>query len=464
MRFLRCVMAAAAIGIAASSAVAQDRGIGIAAVVDDQVISTVDLAERMALVIGTTGLPDTPETRGRILPQIMHQLVDEKLQMEEAQRDGITVSDAKLKEGIAHIEQQNGKGSGSLDAFLESKGLSKLSMYSQMRAQLAWAEIVTKKLRPKIKISDQEVARYTHRSAPPPRPAAAAATPAVSTPQGKVKEVLIAAIHLPVDAPENEVSIRKLADKLAHDIRSGASFEAVATQFSSTTGGPKAMAPFWVELDQMDKAIVTALYRVNKGGVTDPVRTPTGYQIIKLIDVKRGSAPEAPGAAPTASAAPVAAAPDEEPRAELAFKQILMTLKPDAKPKEAEVLLKLAKEVQQSPGKCEEKSMAGAGDLSDLDFRITLARAISSDMPEKMRDFLLKLKVGQAGDPVITPQGIRVFVLCERIDLEPAKRTKTTAEAEEGARQAIYTEKLELEAQKYMRDLRRQAFIEVRVH
>jgi predicted ATPase with chaperone activity len=52
-------------------------------------------------------------------------------------------------------------------------------------------------------------------------------------------------------------------------------------------------------------------------------------------------------------------------------------------------------------------------------------------------------------------------MLCERIDLPP---TKKAAESEDSVRQAIYTEKLELEAQKYMRDLRRQAFIEVRIH
>jgi peptidyl-prolyl cis-trans isomerase SurA len=454
MRLKRFVLATAAILIAAP-ALAQDRGIGIAAVVDDQVISSVDLADRMALVIGTTGLPDTPETRSRIMPQIIRQLVDEKLQMQEAARDGITVSDAKLKEGIAHIEQQNGKAPGSLDAFLDSKGLSKLSMYAQVRAQIAWSEIVLKKIRPRIKISDQEIARYAHRKEAAATPTAASAALA-KAPQGKVQEVLIATIQLPVDAPENEANIRKLAEKLAHDIRSGASFEAVAAQFSSSTGGPRA-TPFWVDPSQMDKAIVAAVARAGKGGVTDPVRTPLGYQIIKLIDIRRGPAPAVPATATT----PAVAAEQEAP-AELAFKQILMSLKPDAKPKEAEVLLQLAREVQQSPGKCEEKSMAGAGDLSDLDFRVTLTRALSSDLPEKLRDFLLKLHVGQASDPVITPQGVRLFMLCERIDLPPSK--KAPAESEDAVRQAIYAEKLELEAQKYLRDMRRQAFIEVRMH
>jgi peptidyl-prolyl cis-trans isomerase SurA len=276
------------------------------------------------------------------------------------------------------------------------------------------------------------------------------------SPEGKVEEVLIETIHIPVDAPKNEGGVQKLAGSLAREIRGGASFEAVASQFSSHTGGMAATDPFWVEAAQVDPAIAEALLKTPKGGVTDPVRTATGYQIVKLVDVRR--------AAPSSSSEATEAS-ETETRAELAFKQILMTLKPDAKPREAQLLLQLAKEVQQSPGRCEDKTMAGAGDLSSMDFRVTLTRAMSGDLPDKLRDFLMKLKVGQASDPVITPQGIRLFMLCERIDLPAGKVIETAGgSGDESIRQAIYAEKLELEAQKYMRDLRREAFIEIRMH
>jgi len=410
-------------------------GFGITAVVDDQVVSTVDVGDRVALVMGMTNIPDTAENRARITPQIVRQLIDEKLEMEEATRDGISISDPKLREGIAKIERQNGKAQGSLEQFVEAKGLSKLSLYAQVRAQMAWSEVVLKKIRPRIKISDREVASYVRRKE------ASAAT------AGKIQEVQIATIHIPVDTPANEANVQKLAEKLVGEIRAGASFEAVASQFSSHTGGAQTTDPFWVEAAQVDPAIATALTKTSKGGITDPVRTPTGYQIVKFIDERR-------------AADATAAAADVDARAELAFKQILMTLKPDAKPKEAELLLKLAKEVQQSPGKCEDRSMAGAGDLSEMDFKVTLTRALSSDLPEKLRDFLLRLSVGTVSEPVITPQGIRLFMLCERIDLPPAKSAGPVGD--ESIRQSIYAEKLELEAQKYMRDLRREAFVEIR--
>jgi len=425
---MRVLMLIGVLFYAGTALAATPDSIGIAAVVDDQVISTVDLNDRVALIMGTTGIPDTEENRAKLAPQILRQLIDEKLELQDAAHASITISDAKLQEGIAQIERQSNKPPGSLEQFLQSKGLSKASFLAQVRGQMAWSEIVLKKIRPKIRISDQEAARYVKKA------------------QGssKVEEVQIATIQLPVDAPKNEPAVHKLADKLAGEIQSGASFEAIAAQFSSDTGGKKAEA-FWVELPQLDPAIAAAIGKTIKGGVTDPVRTAVGYQIVKFIDTRQVQKQ---------------AATAEEPHMELAFKQILMTLKPDAKQQEAELLLQLAKEVKKSPGKCEEKTMAGAGDLAALDFTVTLLRSQASDVPERLRALLLKLKVGEVSEPIITPQGIRLFMLCERIET-PASKAIMSAE-DDAARESIYREKLELEAQKYLRNLRREAFVEIR--
>jgi peptidyl-prolyl cis-trans isomerase SurA len=412
---------------------------GIVAVVDDQAISTLDVNNRIALVMVTTGIPDTPENRARIAPQVLHQLVDEQLQMEEAARDGITISDAKLHEGIALLEKQSGRAPGSMEAYIDEKGLSKLSFYQQVRAQMAWTEIVIKKIRPDIRISDQEIKRFVKRKEESPK-------------QQQEAEVLITTIQLPVDSAGSDAATKRLAEKLAGEIRAGASFEAVATQFSSMAGGPKAADPFWVEAAQLDPAIAGALSHTPKGGITEPVRTAAGYQIIKLVDVRKVAA---------AASQEDSAAQTPAGTAELTYKQILMTLKPDAQVKEAQLLLTLAKEVKQSPGTCLDKSMAGAGNLADLDFKITLTRANSTEMPPRLSSFLMGMKIGEVSDPIITPQGIRLLMLCERIDIPPGKVLDTTASDEE-ARRAIFKEKIELEAQKYMRNLRREAFIEVR--
>lgn len=423
-------------------------GVKVVAIVNDQIISSVDLNDRMKLVMAMTGIADTDENRARLASQIVRQLVDEKLQMQEAEHDSITVDDAKVRESITHIEQQNNKPVGSIDEFLESKGAPKSSFTAQIKAQAAWAEIVMRKIRPTIRVSDQEVARYTQRKA-------AAAETSHANNEGKVGQVMIATILLPVDSPKNEVSVRKVAEKLAEEIHAGASFEAVSSQFSSGAGGPRATEPFWVDASQLDSAIGIALARLKKGDVTNPVKTESGYQIIKLVDVQQ-SKQEAQAAA---------TAPKKiVPNVELAFRQIILSARQQKGHWRTE-LQKAGQAVAKMPNACMVKSIP-VGDPRAIEVGTTFMRRMSDDMPSNVRDILLALKVGGISDPIATSSGVRLYALCERAEAPPSKQPQVGEEApsvpDETTRQAIFSEKLELEAQKYMRNLRREAFIDVR--
>src|SRR5277367_1435150 len=81
--------------------------IRIAAVVNDEVISVSDLASRIRMVMLSTSIPDTPQARQRLAAQVLRQLIDEKLQIQEAKHKNITATDAEIKKAIATIERQN---------------------------------------------------------------------------------------------------------------------------------------------------------------------------------------------------------------------------------------------------------------------------------------------------------------------------------------------------------------------
>src|SRR5512140_2843033 len=79
----------------------------IAAVVNDEVISVADLAARIRLVFASSNIPDTPDTRQRVTRQVVRILIDEKLEMQEAKRLNITISDDEAAKAFANIEAQN---------------------------------------------------------------------------------------------------------------------------------------------------------------------------------------------------------------------------------------------------------------------------------------------------------------------------------------------------------------------
>ena len=90
-RFSMSVLALVLIFLSPDSR-AQDT-LGIAAVVNDKVISVYDLGMRLSLVTIFTGLPNNSETRNRLVPQVLQTLIEEQLKRQEASRRRITASD-----------------------------------------------------------------------------------------------------------------------------------------------------------------------------------------------------------------------------------------------------------------------------------------------------------------------------------------------------------------------------------
>src|SRR5712692_5965603 len=89
----------------------------IAAVVNDEVISVFDVASRMRMVMISSNIADTPETRQRIGPQVLRSLIDEKLELQEAKRQNVTATDGEVNNALQQIEKQNNMKAGQLNEF-----------------------------------------------------------------------------------------------------------------------------------------------------------------------------------------------------------------------------------------------------------------------------------------------------------------------------------------------------------
>src|SRR5947209_17434585 len=119
MKRLLSALALVALILSAGPAAAQETR--IAAVVNDEVISVADVAARIRLVLISSNIPDTPDTRQRVARQVVRILIDEKLEMQEAKRLNITVSDDEVAKALANIEAQNKLPKGGLEAMLTAR-------------------------------------------------------------------------------------------------------------------------------------------------------------------------------------------------------------------------------------------------------------------------------------------------------------------------------------------------------
>lgn len=391
-------------------------GLSIVAVVDDEAISSFDVERRMRFVLATTSLSRTEETIERIRPQVVHSLIDEKLQVRAAAAAGIEITEQDVALAIAGIEESRNMPPGAIARMLKDQGVPEETFLAQIRAQILWSKLVARKVRPQVKISEEEITQAVQRFA----------TPSVR------REMQVAAITLPVEKPEREQEIRALADKLAGEIRGGASFEEVARQFSASGK----TEPFWIRPDQLDPALARALSGLGEGGIAPPLRTPEGYAIMKLY----GTRPLAEAKGP-----------------EVTLKEILLRLKPDANQREADMLLEIGEEVAKHPGTCQEQGIASIDNLKDFDIEVNFRRDKLAALPPALKIIAENLGVGDISTPFASREGIRLYMLCGKFDAPAA-----AAPDRDQARNRLMQQKLDLEAQKYMRNLRREAFVEIR--
>lgn len=399
---------------------AEEESFAIAAVVNDDVISSMDLEDRTTLVLGTTGQPDVPEIRQQFRKRIMQQLIDETLKLQAAERYSIIIQQDDIDGAIARIEQSQNKPAGSLEDSIRSKNLPIDSFYRQIKGEVAWSKILNRKVRQDVVLSDDEVFRTQQRLA-----------------RGKkVKELQIASIILPKTPGLSDEQTLGIARDIRSQLINGADAPALIKQYYDRIAlefGPLT----WVQREMLNPDIAQAIRGSAVGTIAEPVKTPAGYQIIRILDERTTSMN--PGS-----------------NSEVAVKQIVLKLSDVSQKDEVDAMMGIARSVAKYPGSCTETGLGGLKDSEGLDIEVNFIRTTLMNMAPDIRAMLEPMRVTQITEPFATPDGIHLLMLCERIDM-PAPLPNA-----EEVKQVLFQEKMDLEAEKYLRTLRREAFIDIR--
>lgn len=388
---------------------------GIVAVVNDSIISSSDLRARMGLAILSAGMPATEEVQRKLMPQVLRALIDEQLQLQEGKKQGITVSAEEVSKAMEQIAADN-RIPGDMSGFLKSKGISPSTLKTQVKATLTWNRVLAREIRPRIDIGDDEIEAVIQR---------------MRANAGK-QEYLVSEIFLATDKPEDEDQVKALAEKLVEQIKGGVVFGAAARQFSQGLGAGHGGDIGWIQAGQLAPEIDRVLPSLNPNEVAGPIRTASGYHILGIRD-KRTIALGNPK--------------------DLTVK-LQQIFRPFGAGADKETLIREARVMRERIQSCDNLQQNVAASFPMWRWQ-DLGNVKLDKAPAWLAEKVANIPDGQASDPMATDKGALMVFVCGRSMDETIDR--------EALRNAIGTEKMELLARRLLRDLRKSAYIDVRL-
>lgn len=389
------------------------------AVVNGFVITQTDIDQRVALLLAANERPVSEQEMIRVRMQVLRNLIDETLQIQAALTQEIEVSQAEVDQTYARVAAQNfGQEPGKMDDYLASIGSSPAALKRQITGELAWNNLLRRNVAPFVNISTDEVNEMIERM-----------EASRGTEEYRLGEIYLSA------TPETSSAVEDNARKIVEQLRQGGSFVAYARQFSEASTAAVGGDLGWIQLPQLkNEQLEQVASEMTPGQLVGPIAIPGGYSILYLIDRRQ-----------------VLMA---DPRdAVLSLKQIQIGFDPGTT--EAAAQQRVARFTEGV------QKIRGCGDAENVAAELG-ANVVTNDqirvraLPEQLQNIILQLQVGQSTPPFGSfEEGVRVLMLCGRDDPKSAAGpdfNQIMGQLEE--------DRIEKRAQRYLRDLRNDAYIE----
>lgn len=390
------------------------------AIVNGDIITDTDLDHRMALVMIANQGQISDDQRDVLRLQILRNLIDEKLQIQEAEKNNVTISDEEVDQVYNRVATQNQQSREQFEALLRDGGSSPASIRQQIRAELAWSRLLRQRIEPFVNVGEEEVQAIIQKL-----------EASKGAEEYRVGEIFLSA------PPEVQGQVMHDAARIVEQIRAGASFVAYARQFSEASTAALGGDLGWVMAEQLSPALQGVITNMERGTVSDPVPVPGGVAIVALIDKRQV----------------LAGNPLD---AMLSLKQLTFPLPADITESAAR---KLAAEIQERT-----QSMGGCG-RADALARELGASVVNNDqlrlgdLPQQLQEIMQSLPIGGATPPFgSAADGLRILVLCGRDD---APVTANVPSFDDVYGQ-LSDQRINSAARRYLRDLRRDAVVDYR--
>jgi peptidyl-prolyl cis-trans isomerase SurA len=400
----------------------------IVAVVNREVITATELNDAIGAAerhLRRRGTP--PPERSLLERQMLERLIIDKAQLQMARETGIRVDEIQLDRAVQRIAEQNRMTLAEFRGALEKDGVAFDGYREDLREQIILSRLREREVNDKIQVSDGEIDLFL----------AEAKAPAERV-EYNLSHILL---RIPEQAnPERVEAVRGRAEKVLLEARGGGDFARLAASYSDASDALQGGVIGWRAQDRLPELFSGALARLKPGDISDILRSPAGFHILKLVD-QRGAASSA-------------AAPVQQTR----LRHILIRAGDSVSEVDARRRLANLRERIVDGGvdfgemarvHSDDGSAARGGELDWL--------YAGDTVPDFERAYVA-MKIGEVSQPVRTPFGYHLIQVLERRSADMSQERRRMQ-----ARQALRERKADDAYQEWLRQLRDQTYVELKL-
>jgi peptidyl-prolyl cis-trans isomerase SurA len=251
-----------------------DRGVlldRVVAVVNDDVILQSQLDQQSDIARQRLEQQHTPVPSSAMLRhQVLKQMISEQLQVQRAQRQGIHISDDTLNQALSSIAARNGFSLSDLPDKVAASGIDYKQFRHQIRRELILQKVRKQSVDDQISVTPAEVDQYL----------VAQAKAGHGNAQYHVYQILL---KVPSDASESRArKIHEHAEAIYKKLKNGADFKATAAAVSEGQRALKGGDLGWLNGGEIPTSLANTVLTMNEGSISNPIKDANGYHIIKL--------------------------------------------------------------------------------------------------------------------------------------------------------------------------------------
>lgn len=252
----------------------------VVAVVNSDVITRQELDRESTIATETLRRQGTPLPAQEMLErQLLERLVTKNLLLQYAKQTGIRVPDSELESSINRIAAENKLTLDALRAAIEKTGVAFDRFREDVRNEMMIARLREREIDSRVNVSDAEIQGFLRSQE----------GQAERVDEYNLSHILV---QVPEQASSEEVKLRRArADDALNQIRAGGDFRQAAASYSDAPDALQGGEMGWRQPGRLPGIFLQALNAMKVGQVSEVLRSPAGFHVIKLNDKRGNSTP-----------------------------------------------------------------------------------------------------------------------------------------------------------------------------